>query len=266
MELTGNRYTRSGDWRKLLATRRGTVAVAAICVLLAAGILIYAASRYRDSVQSSGGTRTVLVANGTIPKGTPGDTIASQQLFHAQSVAAKQVTAGAVADTAVLRGKVAAADISPGQQLTAGDFTTSGGYVSQLAPDERVISLPLDSSHGLKGVVEVGDRVDVYADMSLEGGRISTSSSVSALLVSNVPVLAVNQNAGAGLGSSGGIGQQSDVVLKVKASDAAALAYSSDHGKVWLVLRGSNAAEPTSQSFNVQTLQRGAGARSGAGR
>lgn len=264
MELTGNRYTRSGDWRKLLATRRGTVAVAAICVLLAAGILIYSASRYRDSVQNSGGARTVLVANGTIAKGTPGDVIASQQLFHEQSVAAKQVTAGAVADTALLHGKVAATDISPGQQLTTGDFTASGGYVSQLAPDERVISLPLDSSRGLKGVVEAGDRVDVYGDLHVEGNRLSTSSNVSALLVSNVPVLAVDQNAGAGLGSSGGIGQQSDVVLKVKASDAAALAYASDNGKVWLVLRGSDAAEPTSQSFNVQTLQRGA--PSGAGR
>ena len=114
--------------------------------------------------------------------------------------------------------------------------------------------------------MEVGDRVDVYADLTVEGNRLSTSSNVSALLVSNVPVLAVSQNAGAGLGSSGGIGQQADVVLKVKASDAAALAYSSDHGKVWLVLRGSNAAEPTRQSFSVQTLQRGAGAGSGTTR
>lgn len=263
MELTGNRYTGSNDWRRLLSTRRGTVAIAAVCVLLAAGILVYAASRYRDSVQSSAATRTVLVANGTIPKGTPGDVIASQQLFHAQSVAGKQVSAGAVADTALLHGKVAAADISPGQQLTLGDFTTSGGYVSQLAPDERVISIALDSSHGLKGVVEAGDRVDVYGDLHIEGNRISVSTSVSALLVSNVPVLAVNQNAG---GSLGGSGQQADVVLKVKASDAAAVAFAADNGKVWLVLRGSNAAEPASQSFSVQTLQRGAGAGSGAGR
>jgi Flp pilus assembly protein CpaB len=264
VELTGNRYT-SNDWRKLLSTRRGTAAVAAVCTILAAGVLVYAASRYRHSVQSSGGARTVLVANGTILKGTSGDVIASQQLFHAQSIATKQITAGAVADTALLHGKVVAADISPGQQLTLGDFTASGGYVSQLAPDERIISIPLDASHGLSGVAQAGDRVDVYGDLKLEGNA-GGSANVSLLLVSNVPVLAVNQNSGGGLG---GGNSTADVVLKVKASDAAALALASDQGKVWLVLRGSNAAEPSAQAkatYNIQTLLRGATSSAGGTR
>lgn len=263
-KLTGGKYASSGHLHKLLSTRRGTIVVAAICTLLAAGVLVYAAARYRQSVQSGGGTRTVLVASATIPKGTSGDVIASQQLFHEQSVAAKQVTAGAVADTALLHGKVAATDISPGQQLTAGEFTSTGGYVSQLAPDERIISLPLDSSHGLKGVVEVGDRVDVYGDLKLEGGA-GNARDVSLLLLSNVQVLAVNQNAGGGLGSANGT---ADVVLKVKASAAAALALASDQGKVWLVLRGSDAAEPSARAaavYDVQALARG-GAGAGGGR
>lgn len=263
MELTDNSYTGSG-WRRLLATRRGVVSVAALCTLVAAGILTYAASRYRQSVQGSGGVHTVLVANGTILKGTSGDVIASQQLFHAQSIAAKQVSAGAVADTALLHGKVAAADISPGQQLTLSDFTNSGGYVSQLAPDERVISVPFDASHGLQGVAQVGDRVDVYADLERSTGA---AGAVTVLLVSNVPVLAVNQNSGGGLGGASGTGQQADVVLKVKAGDAGALAYASDHGKVWLVLRGADAAEPNSQAFyDAQALSHGATASTGAGR
>jgi Flp pilus assembly protein CpaB len=261
VELTGNRYAHS-DWRKLLSTRRGTVIVAAACTLVAAGILLFAASRYRQSVNAGSGAQTVLVAGETILKGTSGDSIASQQLFHAQSITAKHVSAGAIADTALLHGKVAAADISPGQQLTQGDFTTSSGYVSQLAPDERVISIPLDASHGLAGVVQAGDRVDVYAGLNLEVNGSAGSGSAGAtlrLLVSNVPVLTVDQNSGSGLG--GGAGQQADIVLKVKASDAGALAFASDHGKVWLVLRGSNAAEPSTQAketFNVQTLLHGA--------
>jgi Flp pilus assembly protein CpaB len=259
MELTGNSYT-SNDWRGLLSTRRGTVIIAIVCTLVAAGILAFAASRYRQSVQRSGGVQTVLVANGTILKGTSGDVVATQQLFHAQSIAVKHVSAGAIADTALLHGKVAVADISPGQQLTVGEFTASSGYASQLAPDERVISIPLDASHGLAGVAQAGDRVDVYAGLNLEGSAGGGSAGASLrLLVSNVPVLAVNQGSGSGLGS-GGAGQQADVVLKVKASDAGALAFASDHGKIWLVLRGPNAAEPSTQAkaiYNVQTLLRG---------
>jgi Flp pilus assembly protein CpaB len=267
MELIGSNYT-SSDWRRLLSTRRGTVLVAIVCTLVAAGILAYAASRYRHSVQSSGGVRTVLVANATIVKGTSGDVIASQQLFHAQSVTARQVSAGAIADTALLHGRVAAADIDPGQQLTLAEFTTKGGYVSALAPDERVISIPLDASHGLTGVVQVGDRVDVYAGWNLDvnrsgGGERSAGASLR-LLVPNVPVLAVNQNSGGGGIGGGGTSEQSDVVLKVKASAAGALAFASDQGKVWLVLRGPNAAEPGTQAketFNVQTLAGAGGLR-----
>jgi Flp pilus assembly protein CpaB len=262
MELTGNSYT-SNDWRGLLSTRRGTVIIAIVCTLVAAGILAFAASRYRQSVQASGGVQTVLVANSTILKGTSGDVVATQQLFHTQSIAVKHVSAGAIADTALLHGKVAVADISPGQQLTVGEFTTSSGYASQLAPDERVISIPLDASHGLAGVAQAGDRVDVYAGLNLEGSAGGGSAGASLrLLVSNVPVLAVDQSSGGGLGGGGGAGQQADVVLKVKASDAGALAFASDHGKIWLVLRGPNAAEPSTRAkatYNVQTLLRGGG-------
>jgi hypothetical protein len=53
MELTGKNYTRN-DWRKLLATRRGTVLVAAACALIAGGILLVAMNSYRSSVDSSG--------------------------------------------------------------------------------------------------------------------------------------------------------------------------------------------------------------------
>jgi Flp pilus assembly protein CpaB len=261
MELTGNSYT-GNDWRRLLSTRRGTVIIAIVCTLVAAGILVYAAARYRQSVERSAGVQTVLVANATILKGTSGDVVATQQMFHTQSIAVKHVSAGAIADTAVLHGQVAAADISPGQQLTLGEFTASGGYASQLAPDERVISIPLDASHGLAGVAQAGDRVDVYAGLNLELARSGGGGSAGASLrlqVSTVPVLAVNQGSGSGLGS-GGAGQQADVVLKVKASDAGALAFASDHGKIWLVLRGPNAAEPSTQAketYNVQTLLRG---------
>src|SRR5579884_520371 len=126
MEVTGSNYTR-GDWRSFVATKRGTVLVAGVCALIAGAIIVIAMQHYRHSIDSEGVQQTVLVASQPIQKGTAGSAIASEQLFKATSVAGKQVTAGALADTAQLRGKVAAREIYAGEQLTAADFAPVGG-------------------------------------------------------------------------------------------------------------------------------------------
>jgi Flp pilus assembly protein CpaB len=178
-------------------------------------------------------------------------------MFRPERVAGKLASAGAVADASAIRGKVAIRDIQPGQQLTLSDFAARGGLVSQLAPNQRAMSIPLDTSHGLNGVLQAGDRVDVYAGISASLDRGTTGGTGAGaalrLLIANVPVLEVNQNAGGSLGSTG-VNTEADVVLKVNASDAGALAFAADNGKVWLVLRGANAVEPTTQKQAVYTI------------
>ncbi|MCW3068039.1 MAG: hypothetical protein JWL67_664 [Solirubrobacterales bacterium] len=252
MELTGKNYTRN-DWRKLLSTRRGTILVATICALVAGGILVVAMNRYRQTVNTEGNQQTVLVASGAIQKGTSGDAIASGQLFKPTSIATKQVSAGAIADTAQLHGRVAAADIAPGQQLTAADFTGNGGLPTRLAPDQRAMTITMDSARGMVGQVHEGDHVDVYADLELGGGR---SSSVTRLLTSDTEVLkAGSSGGGAALGGGNPQSQQSNVTLKVSDSQAGALAFAADNGKVWLILRPANATSPNASStVTVQSL------------
>jgi Flp pilus assembly protein CpaB len=250
MELTGKNYTRN-DWRKLLATRRGTVLVAAACALIAGGILVVAMNRYRSNVDSSGNQETVLVASGLIQKGTSGDAIAAEKLFKPTSIASKQVSAGAIADTAQLQGRVAAADINPGQQLTASDFTANGGLLSQLAPAQRAMTVTVDSGRGMIGQVHEGDHVDVYADLELGNGR---GGDFVRLLLPDTPVLKAPSSAGSGLGGGNPQSQQSNVTLKVPADQAGALAYAADNGKVWLVLRPANAGSPATPSVSAQSL------------
>ena len=61
---------------RLVSTRRGTLLVAALIALLAgASILVYLNS-YRESLKSQGALVTVLVAKGTIHKGTAGSVVA----------------------------------------------------------------------------------------------------------------------------------------------------------------------------------------------
>jgi Flp pilus assembly protein CpaB len=265
MELTTKKYAGS-DWRKLLSTRRGTVLVATVCAVIAGGILLVAMNRYRHNVDTSGNQETVFVASGLIQKGTSGDAIASGQLFSSTSVAAKQASVGAIADAAQLRGKVAVDDIYPGQQLTASDFTTTGGLATQLGASQRAITVTLDQAHGMVGEIHNGDHVDVYAGVNLDPGTGRTQPLVR-LLMSNVKVLQVPASGGGGLGASQNPSNQfSNVTLKVNDSQAGALAYASDNGKLWLVLRPANATSTTPPStVTAQSLLLGSKPVGGGG-
>ena len=187
MELTSNRYRK--DWRRLLATRRATVLVGVACAVVAAGVLIAAMSSYRSSVSAGGNAETVLVATQTIPKNTSGAAIASQGLFRPTHIAAKQVTAGAIADAAAVQGKVAVHDIYPGEQLTAADFAAGGGLAASLAPSQRAMTVTLDAQHGMIGQLQDGDHVDVYAGVDLAQNTGGVNRPVLRLLMSNVVVL-----------------------------------------------------------------------------
>jgi Flp pilus assembly protein CpaB len=255
VELTGKNYTR-GDWRKLLATRRGTLIVAGICAVIAAGILVVALNRYRNDVNTEGNQETVLVASGLIQKGTSGDAIASEQLFKPSSVAVKQASAGAIADTTQLRGEVAATNIYPGQQLTAADFTANGGLATKLSPDQRAMTITFDSAHGMVGQLHEGDHVDVYGDVESGGGR---SLSFVRLLAPDTEVLKAGSGGnGGGIGGSNPQNQQSNVTLKVSGTEAGILAYAADNGKIWLVLRPANAVSTAASTVGQATLLTGA--------
>src|SRR5438067_1150654 len=84
---------------------------------------------------------------------------------------AKAVSSGAIADAAQLHGKVATANIYPGQQLTSSDFTASGGLPSELGPNQRAMTITVDSAHGMVGQIHNGDHVDVYADLESGSGE-----------------------------------------------------------------------------------------------
>lgn len=261
MELIGNRYKGGLNMRRLLSTRRGTALVAGAATIAATIVLVLVATSSRNDGAATAQPETVLVASTLIQKGTSGSVISSQRMFRSERLAVTRVPAGAIANTSAIAGMVAASDIQRGQALTASDFTVGGGIPSQLAPNQRAISIPLDTSHGLSGVVHAGDRVDVYAGFS---NPANSGDAALRLLFSNVQVLAVNGGGSGGFGGSG-VGSESNVVLKVTSGEAGALAFASDNGKVWLVLRGANATGPKARAAasTITSLLLGSGAHGG---
>lgn len=239
---------------RLTSTRRGTLALAALAALLAGAAVLVYLNNYRHSVKSGAIPTTVLVAKQLIAKGTPGAAVATTGMFQTTTLRESQVLNGAISDPSSLRGRVAAHDIFPGQQLTTADFVAGGASTaSTLTKTQRLISIPLDSSHGLIGQVSAGDHVDVFAGFSvipvdargvpLDGGQ---ARPVLKLILQDVPVVDVAKDAQ---------GNNSNISLRVDDRNAANLAFASDNGKLWIALRPPSGAKPVAPSFvTVETL------------
>jgi Flp pilus assembly protein CpaB len=243
---------------KLFSTRGGTLILAGLAALIAAIAVVAYVKHYRNTVSEGGKPATVYIAKALIPKGTPGTEIATKELFQAQSIRESQLRTGAISDTASLRGLVAKTDILPRQQLTLSDFTAArGGISSQLSADQRAITIPVDAEHGMTGQLSNGDRVDVYAGFQVNGvdgqGRLLSTTGqarpVLRLIMQNVAVLGVNKSNRFG-GSS-----NADVTLRTTSYQAEQLAFASDNGKLWLVLRPPTGARPAPPSLmTAETL------------
>jgi Flp pilus assembly protein CpaB len=244
--------------QRLISTRRGTLILAILAALLAGALVLAYVSRYRHSLQSSAAPVTVLVAKATIPSGTPGRLVASQALFAVTTIRESQLRNGAFSDPSSLTGRAASHDIYAGQQLTAADFSASANTAaSELSARQRLVSIPLDSAHGLTTELTAGDHVDVYGGFSvvpigLNGLPVSGGQArpVLKLLMQNV-VVADIKRPGSGVGAAG----TSTVSLRLNDQQAAELAFASDNGKVWLALRPSSGAKASRPSLvTLETL------------
>lgn len=224
-----------------LSSRNSSVLAAVVTAALAGLVIMVFLNQYRDNVNKDGVPTPVLVASQLIEQGASGDSIGADGLFKTESVPRDQLKAGAITDAAVLRGQIAADDILPGQQLTAGDFKDSNRpIVTKLGADERAISVALDAAHGMIGKIRRGDKVDVFSGFLVNDGT-SRQRPILRTLMQDVLVLDVPTESG---GSGGGVGATAsrprEVTLRVKQTQAPKLAFASDNGKVWIVLRPQN--------------------------
>jgi Flp pilus assembly protein CpaB len=234
--------------RKLLSTRQGTLGLAILAGLLAVAALLTFMSGYKRNLDKGAQPVTVLVAKGSLPKGSSGDVIAKKGLFQATGFKRDQVEDGAITDPASLRGLVAVKEIVPGQQLTTADFAKpTDPVLSKLGADERALSVPLDSSHGMIGDIEAGDHVDVYAGFQVQSEAASRPRAVLRTLLQDVLVL--QAPAPPKQGALSQATQTQDVVLRVPEAKANELAFSIDNGKVWLALRPGAGAKSTPPSL-----------------
>jgi Flp pilus assembly protein CpaB len=236
------------ELRNLVSTRKGTTLVAGVSALLAAGGLMVFLGNYKASLNNDEAPATVLVAKSLLEKGSSGTIIAEKDIFQTERVRKSELKVGAIADPSNLRGKVAADDIYPGEQLVISDFApATGGVRERIAGNERAIAIPVDAAHGLLGDVQTGDHVDVYV---LFGGAAGGGANTSILKTLLQDVMVLRGPAPAAKGAAAGNAQE--IVLRATGGQAAKLAFASDNGKIWIVLRPQIGAGETRPELITQ--------------
>jgi Flp pilus assembly protein CpaB len=223
----------SGRGPNPLSTRGGTLAVAAIVAVVAAGALLVFLHQYRNDLTSTAHVRA-LVAKNLVPKGTPGRVIADNHFYREVKVRKSQLVAGAITDPNKLGEKVVTKDIYPGHQLSSKDFGSAEARVlNSLARNQRAMTVPLDAAHGMIGKIQPGDRVDVLTTHDEGPGP-----PLAVTAVRNALVLAIPNNV-----KKGGVGanaaKQSATLRLPDQADTLPIASGGDDdsGDIWLVLR-----------------------------
>jgi Flp pilus assembly protein CpaB len=228
-----------------LSTRGGTFAIAGLCALLACAALLLFLRQYREDLTGSDPVR-VLVARSLVPKGTPGDIVASERLYKTVTVAESERDELALTDPSDLHDRVAARDINPGHQLSTEDFDEASGHVgNRLQGYERAMTVPVGEAHGMIGKIEKGDRVDVVVTAENGvGGLASARMAARDVLVLDVPSKADNE-------------QEHPATIRVTDEEAVQIAAGADGGQVWLVLRPALRARSHNASDLIGPLKKG---------
>ena len=161
----------------LLATRQGSMLLALLCAVVAAGVLIFALGRFKAGVKQPVAQATVLIATREIPKGTPGDVLAASGYYKATPVLADQVSATALGNASAIAGQVARATILPGQQLTSGEFSPLSGVDEAIKPGYRAVEINIGEAPGAIDITQAGSRVDIYATGATSNVATATANS-----------------------------------------------------------------------------------------
>jgi Flp pilus assembly protein CpaB len=218
---------------KVTTTRGGAIAVGVAVAVVAAILLLVYVTQYKSSVDSTAAAVPVLQAKSVIPKGTPGATVATKQLYVSTSVPADKAQPNAIGDPAALAGRTAVSTIYPGTQLTLDNFTAvaSGAVNAQIVGPQRGVSMTIDPLHGSLANIVAGDHVDVYTEVTRDGRLVIQ------LFRSDITVLQAP-------GAAGGT-----VVLEVNARDAADMLFAAMHTTLYFVIRPVSGGTPTPKSL-----------------
>lgn len=211
-----------------------------LVALLAAVITAILLYFFLSSLGQFGGNERLSVVTASVD--IPADTAITEDMITVETLPANAVLGESVSDKKLVSGKVAKMDIFAGEQIiknklvTAGDATNNDiAYI--LKPGMRAISIAVDNTTGLAGMLKPSYRVDIISDFDREqnGGTVSYNT----LLAEDIPILSVDS-----VLSKDGKGQTEDgnspytnITLEVTPQQAMELSLSEFKGHLRVILR-----------------------------
>ena len=108
---------------------------------------------------------SVFVASSDIPSNTPGSDLGG--MVHPEQIPRSDVVPGAISNQTQVKGLVSTAPIYAGEMVTTRRFQPQAneGTRGQITGNSRVVQLPGDPNQLLVGTLQVGDHVDVVANL-----------------------------------------------------------------------------------------------------
>lgn len=131
----------------------------------------------------------------------------------------------------------AVASIQPGEPILASKLTGKNGragLAGLIAEGKRAVTIPVDSVKGVGGFIQPGDFVDIVLTREVEGD--DEEESVAKIMMENVKVLSVDQDAGS---RSSTARVASSVTLETDTKGAQKIALALNVGRLSLLLRGA---------------------------
>lgn len=186
-----------------MGIKKTTLLLVAVLVAVAGGVAAYL---YLNGVQERANNDArlveVLVVNEPIPKGTAAQDALSAGVIDIGSIPQQYRPATAVVDPTSLAGKVAAAEIAPGQIVVDNLFVdprVANLTSAQKIPAGKVaVTISTNDILGNAGLIRPGDKVNIAYRSQLfgpDGNPLVPAQYRQAFLYQNVDVLFVGQEA-----------------------------------------------------------------------
>jgi Flp pilus assembly protein CpaB len=205
---------------------------------LAALLVTYYVSNYKNSVRKNEASVPVLVASKDIPAGTLGSDVAKGYL-KTIDIARKAVVPGAISSPTQIRSLVALQTTFAGEQITTHRFgpLVEQGIKGQLTANYRAMQLAGDPNQVLSGTIKAGDHVDFVGVVTTQGSNGGSGLTFGRVFVRNIQVLQT-QTESSSSGKIGGGGNNDEaVLLRVTDAQAQKIAVVYKKGDYWALLQ-----------------------------
>lgn len=204
---------------------RAIAVVVAVLLAVAGAALVftYASNAERRALEGVE-LQQVLVVTEFVPAGTPAEDLGTS--VAVEELPAIAIASGTVASVDDLAGRVASADLLPGEQVFDARFVDANDSDASVPDGTQQLSFSLPAQRAVGGTVQAGDLVGVFASMATVDGVPATQ-----LLHDGIQVLQVR----GGVTDDGTeVTETVTVTVAVTAEQARRLVYALEYGSVWL--------------------------------